>query len=74
MAEISNQISDFKVAVEFYCEALKKRHDFLEARLALAKLHLLQGDLMACDQECIIMLRVDQDNEQATLVRSKVVN
>lgn len=69
MAEISNQISDVNCAIEFYCEALKMKHDFLEARLALTKLHLQQGDLTACDQECVILLRIDQDNEQAVLVR-----
>ena len=71
MAEINMQVSEkyIQIAIELYCEALKKQHDFVEARLALAKLHLRKGDTTACDQECVILLRVDQDNEQATLVR-----
>ena len=69
LAELSVQRADSSTAIEYYCEALKKKHDFTEARLALAKLHLQLGDLASCDQECVILLRMDQDNEQASLVR-----
>ena len=69
MAEVSNQLGDIKKAVDSYAEALKKKHSFLEARLALAKLYLQQGDLSSCDQECVVLLSVDQDNDEASLVR-----
>lgn len=68
MAKASQQLEDSSRATTYYCEALKKKHDFLEARLALARLYLAQGDVTSCDQECIILLRIDQDNEQAALV------
>lgn len=36
---------------------------------SLAHLHMLTGDLEACNQRCMLILKLDKDNDQATLVR-----
>ena len=67
-AEVSQELGDTKGAIENYGYALKKKRSFVAARIALAKLYLQEGNLSACDQECVSLLSVDQDNEEATLV------
>ena len=68
MAELSHLIMDDKNAIRFYSEALRKKPDYTKARLALARLFLDVGEIEACDQECVTLIQMDQDNEEATLV------
>ena len=51
-----------------YREALHHDEGHSKARLSLAELHLLKGELEACEHECVTLLRTDQGNEEATVV------
>lgn len=68
MAEHSAETRDYESAMRYYREALLHNENHSSARLALARLHLLRGELEACDHECVTLLRTDSDNEEATLV------
>ena len=73
MAELNEETSNTENAIVLFQEALKRKPNFIETRLALAKLYLRHGNLDACDQECISLLAMDHDNEEATLVCSIIV-
>ena len=60
----------YSEAQQLYREALTQDETYSEARLALANLFLLKGELELCEQECVSLLRTDPDNESATLVGS----
>lgn len=57
-----------------YREALHHDERHSKARLSLAELHLLKGELDACEHECLTILRTNPGNEDATVVCSEVVN
>ena len=63
----------YSEAQQLYREALTQDETYSEARLALANLFLLKGELELCEQECVSLLRIDPDNESATLVGSGVI-
>ena len=56
-----------------YREALHHDEGHSKARLSLAELHLLKGELEACEHECVTLLRTDPGNEEATVVCSQVL-
>ena len=56
-----------------YREALHHDERHSKACLSLAELHLLKGELDACEHECVTLLRTNPGNEDATVVCSKVV-
>ena len=51
-----------------YRDALHHDEHHSKARLSLAELHLLKGELEACEHECVTLLRTDPGNEEATVV------
>lgn len=53
-------------------EALHHDEGNSKARLSLAELQLLKGELEACEHECVTLLRTDPGNEEATVVHSEV--
>ena len=59
----------FADAQRLYRDALSFDESYSEARIALAHLHLQKGELDACEQECVTLLRTDPDNERASVVR-----
>lgn len=67
------RIHNYPEAQRLYREALTYDDNFTEARLALASLFLLKGELDLCEQECVSLLRVDPDNEKATLLRADLL-
>ncbi len=64
----------FADAQRLYRDALSFDESYSEARIALAHLHLQKGELDACEQECVTLLRTDPDNERASVVRLIVWN
>lgn len=69
MAGLYHQNLDIDKAIRFYRDALKHWPEYSEARTALANLFLEQGKLDDCDQECIAMIRLNEDDDQASLVK-----
>ena len=51
-----------------YREALLHCADDRTARLSLAQLHLLMGEVSEAEQECQTILDTDQDNQEAAMV------
>ncbi|GBG28211.1 Tetratricopeptide repeat protein 21B [Hondaea fermentalgiana] len=55
-------------AIALYNEALRHDSSNVPAMLALAKLHLRSGDLERCHAQCVTTLRVDDQNEEASMM------
>lgn len=55
-------------AIALYNEALRHDNSNVSAMLALAKLHLRSGDLERCNSQCVTILRVDEQNEEASMM------
>ena len=60
-------------ASELYTEALKHRDGLPRALLALAQLHLASGELASCQQQCVALLRVDPDNQNAAIMLAQIM-
>jgi tetratricopeptide repeat protein 21B len=55
-------------AMQYYHEALKHNEMHEKARLALAKMFLLNGDLENCQHHCVSLLRIDPGNREASMM------
>ena len=68
LAEFYKSINDSDKSLLYYNESLKHNEGHEKARLALAKLHLQNGDLDACQSQCVTLMRMDQNNKEASLM------
>lgn len=60
-------------AQQYYEAALTHVPGHTMATLSLAKLHLANGDADACQQMCVALLRVDPDNEDASMILAELM-
>lgn len=60
-------------ATRSYNEALRFTDNNIEALRALARLTLNQGNLDACQEHCLTILRTDQGDEEATIMLADVM-
>ncbi|XP_075367447.1 tetratricopeptide repeat protein 21B isoform X5 [Mycteria americana] len=54
-------------------KALIKTHNYSKAMLELARLYLAQDDTDACQHQCSLLLKNDQDNEAATMMMADLM-
>ena len=55
-------------AIAMYKEALKNDEGNVASMLALARFHLRRGELEKCQHQCMTLMRVDESNEEATMM------
>uniref|UniRef100_A0A8B9G8L9 Tetratricopeptide repeat domain 21B n=1 Tax=Amazona collaria TaxID=241587 RepID=A0A8B9G8L9_9PSIT len=70
IAKHSTAQRNYEKAIKFYKEALVHCETDNKAMLELARLYLAQDDTDACQHQCSLLLKNDQDNEAATMVCS----
>uniref|UniRef100_A0A8B9PB49 Tetratricopeptide repeat protein 21B n=1 Tax=Apteryx owenii TaxID=8824 RepID=A0A8B9PB49_APTOW len=68
IAKLSTAQRNYEKAIKFYKEALVHCETDNKAMLELARLYLAQDDTDACQHQCSLLLKNDQDNEAATMV------
>uniref|UniRef100_A0A8C0G591 Tetratricopeptide repeat protein 21B n=1 Tax=Chelonoidis abingdonii TaxID=106734 RepID=A0A8C0G591_CHEAB len=61
---------NYEKAIKFYKEALIHCETDNKVMLELAHLYLAQDDTDACQHQCALLLKNDQDNEAATMVNN----
>lgn len=72
MAELATSKREYDQAIKSYREALSYDRSHSKAMVALAKLHLLVGDLDACQLQCTRLLEIDKDNDAAFLMMAEL--
>ncbi len=72
MADHYGEAGNYSEAQKLYREGLSYDDHYSDARIALAQQHLQRGELEACEQECVTLLRTDPDSETASMVRCHV--
>uniref|UniRef100_A0A8C3RN42 Tetratricopeptide repeat protein 21B n=1 Tax=Chelydra serpentina TaxID=8475 RepID=A0A8C3RN42_CHESE len=60
---------NYEKAIKFYKEAVIHCETDNKVMLELARLYLAQDDTDACQHQCALLLKNDQDNEAATMVK-----
>jgi len=73
LAEHWLQVKQKDKAKEYYSEALKHHDSDEKARSALARMHLLAGDLEQCQHQCMFLLRFDPGNKEASMMLADVM-
>uniref|UniRef100_A0A8C6YVJ4 Tetratricopeptide repeat domain 21B n=1 Tax=Nothoprocta perdicaria TaxID=30464 RepID=A0A8C6YVJ4_NOTPE len=71
IARLSTAQRNYEKAIKFYKEALVHCEADNKAMLELARLYLAQDDTDACQHQCSLLLKNDQDNEAAAMFFSK---
>uniref|UniRef100_A0A669QPC0 Tetratricopeptide repeat protein 21B n=1 Tax=Phasianus colchicus TaxID=9054 RepID=A0A669QPC0_PHACC len=64
---------NYEKAIKFYKEALVHCETDKKAMLELARLYLAQDDSDACQHQCSLLLRNEQDNEAATMMMADLM-
>ncbi|XP_015214562.1 tetratricopeptide repeat protein 21B isoform X1 [Lepisosteus oculatus] len=64
---------DYEKAIKFYKEALVYCESDNKVMLELARLYLSQDDTEACQHQCTVLLKNDQDNEAATMMMADLM-
>nr|XP_047917295.1 tetratricopeptide repeat protein 21B isoform X2 [Anser cygnoides] len=64
---------NYEKAIKFYKEALVHCETDKKAMLELARLYLAQDDTDACQHQCSLLLKNDQDNEAATMMMADLM-
>nr|XP_033800547.1 tetratricopeptide repeat protein 21B [Geotrypetes seraphini] len=75
-AEIAKHFTnrkDYEKAIQFYKEALVYCETDNKVMLELAQLYLGQDDTDACQHQCTLLLKNDQDNEAATMMMADLM-
>ncbi|XP_029461519.1 tetratricopeptide repeat protein 21B isoform X2 [Rhinatrema bivittatum] len=75
-AEIAKHFTtrkDYEKAIQFYKEALVYCETDNKVMLELAQLYLVQDDIDACQHQCALLLKHDQDNEAATMMMADLM-
>jgi len=73
VAEHHKRMRKFDKAMEMYNEALRHCDTHSRSMLALAKLHLANGNTDACQQQCVLLLKHDPDNEEASIMLAELM-
>ena len=60
-------------ATQFYNEALRHSEAHTGSMLALAKLHLANGDVDGCQQQCVLLLKHYPNNEEAAIMLAELM-
>ncbi|XP_074856704.1 tetratricopeptide repeat protein 21B isoform X2 [Carettochelys insculpta] len=64
---------NYEKAIKFYKEALVHCETDNKVMLELARLYLAQDDSDACQHQCALLLKNDQDNEAATMMMADLM-
>uniref|UniRef100_A0A8C8SD14 Tetratricopeptide repeat domain 21B n=1 Tax=Pelusios castaneus TaxID=367368 RepID=A0A8C8SD14_9SAUR len=64
---------NYEKAIKFYKEALVHYEKDNKVMLELARLYLAQDDTDACQHQCALLLKNDQDNEAATMMMADLM-
>uniref|UniRef100_A0A8C3VG32 Tetratricopeptide repeat protein 21B n=1 Tax=Catharus ustulatus TaxID=91951 RepID=A0A8C3VG32_CATUS len=73
IAKHSTAQRNYEKAIKFYKEALVHCETNNKAMLELARLYLAQDDTDACQHQCSLLLKNDQDNEAATMMMADLM-
>ncbi|CAH3021819.1 unnamed protein product [Porites evermanni] len=73
MAELSITARDYAKAINFYKEGLTYDETYLPAMLQLARMYLTVDDLDACQQQCVQLLKMDSENDDATVMMADLM-
>ncbi|KAJ1188379.1 hypothetical protein NDU88_005140 [Pleurodeles waltl] len=73
IAKHSTAQRDYEKAIKFYKEALVYCETDNKVMLELAHLYLAQEDTEACQHQCALLLKNDQDNEAATMMMADLM-
>ncbi|XP_061199524.1 tetratricopeptide repeat protein 21B isoform X2 [Neopsephotus bourkii] len=73
IAKHSTAQRNYEKAIKFYKEALVHCETDNKAMLELARLYLAQDDIDACQHQCSLLLRNDQDNEAAAMMMADLM-
>ncbi|XP_065838597.1 tetratricopeptide repeat protein 21B-like [Oscarella lobularis] len=73
MADHSVEAREFDKAVLLYREALSHKDTDQKTMLALAKLFLSMDDLESCQHQCLTLLRLNKDNDAATVMMADLM-
>ncbi|KXZ45770.1 hypothetical protein GPECTOR_50g563 [Gonium pectorale] len=73
LAEQNKRARKFDRAMELYMEALRHHETHVPSMLAVAKLHLANGDTDACQAQCVTLLKHDPDNEEASIMLAELM-
>ncbi|CAH3123731.1 unnamed protein product [Pocillopora meandrina] len=73
MAELSTTAREFEKAINFYKEGLTYDETHVPSMLALARLYLTVDDLDACQQQCVQLLKMDAENDAATVMMADLM-
>ncbi|XP_019409134.1 PREDICTED: tetratricopeptide repeat protein 21B [Crocodylus porosus] len=73
IAKLSTAQRNYEKAIKFYKEALVHCEIDNKVMLELARLYLAQDDTDACQHQCALLLKNDQDNEAATMMMADLM-
>ncbi|XP_019378278.1 PREDICTED: tetratricopeptide repeat protein 21B [Gavialis gangeticus] len=73
IAKLSTAQRNYEKAIKFYKEALVHCETDNKVMLELARLYLAQDDTDACQHQCALLLKNDQDNEAATMMMADLM-
>ncbi|VDN38597.1 unnamed protein product [Gongylonema pulchrum] len=68
LAELHWNRRDANKAIEMYKEAISLNNTDINTMTSLANLYLSLGKLDACNTQCQLILNIDRNNDDATLV------
>lgn len=73
MAELASNAREYDKAINFYKEGLAYDETYLPAMLELARLYLTVDDLDSCQQQCVQLLKMDAENDDATVMMADLM-
>ncbi|XP_064419793.1 tetratricopeptide repeat protein 21B [Latimeria chalumnae] len=73
IAKHSTAQRDYEKAIKFYKEALVYCETDNKVMLELARLYLEQDDIDASQHQCALLLKIDQNNEAATMMMADLL-
>jgi tetratricopeptide repeat protein 21B len=59
--------------MELYNEALRHNETHSGSLLALARMHIEAGNMDQCQQQCVLLLKHDPDNEEASVMLAELM-
>eukprot|EP00736_Rhodelphis_marinus_P011266 Rmarinus@m.19544 len=73
LAQYHREQHETDKAINMYNEALKHDEQHEESILALARLHLERNELELCQQQCLTLMNIDPNNEDASIMLSDIM-
>ncbi|XP_034444059.1 tetratricopeptide repeat protein 21B-like [Hippoglossus hippoglossus] len=74
IAKHYTSLGNYKTAVKFYKEVLVYCENDCKVMLELARLHLTLDEVDACQEQCCLILKNDQFNEDATMMMADIMS